>query len=79
MLFLGRSLSNSVVNLGIRDEYANALKELGFEFEVLAEQVNEDTLLLLLFLVSYMVCDTNPFSFPFSFWNTTVSFFVKFI
>lgn len=35
---MGRSLSNSVINLGIRDEYANALKELGFEFEVLAEQ-----------------------------------------
>ena len=36
---LGRSLSNSVINLGIRDQYADALKELGFEFEVLAEQV----------------------------------------
>ena len=36
---LGRSLSNSVINLGIRDEYAEALSQLGFEYEVLAEQV----------------------------------------
>ncbi|KAK9055914.1 hypothetical protein SSX86_027001 [Deinandra increscens subsp. villosa] len=36
---MGRSLSNSVVNLGIRDQCAEALSELGFEYEVLAEQV----------------------------------------
>lgn len=36
---LGRSLSNSVINLGIQDEYSEALSQLGFEFEVLAEQV----------------------------------------
>jgi len=35
----GRSLSNSVINLGIQDQYAEALNQLGFEFEVLAEQV----------------------------------------
>jgi len=41
----GRSLSNSVINLGIQDQYAEALSQLGFEFEVLAEQV------LLMFLI----------------------------
>ncbi|XP_010919434.3 uncharacterized protein [Elaeis guineensis] len=35
---MGRSLSNSVINLGVRDQYADALNQLGFEFEVLAEQ-----------------------------------------
>ncbi|XP_027159815.1 glycogen phosphorylase 1-like isoform X2 [Coffea eugenioides] len=35
---MGRSLSNSVINLGIRDQYADALNQLGFEFEVVAEQ-----------------------------------------
>lgn len=35
----GRSLSNSVINLGIQDQYTEALSQLGFEFEVLAEQV----------------------------------------
>lgn len=35
----GRSLSNSVINLGIRDQCADALSQLGFEYEVLAEQV----------------------------------------
>lgn len=35
----GRSLSNSVINLGIRDQYADALSQLGFEYEVVAEQV----------------------------------------
>lgn len=39
----GRSLSNSVINLGIRDQYAEALSQLGFEFEVLAEQVSTTT------------------------------------
>jgi len=41
----GRSLSNSVINLGIQDQYAEALSQLGFEFEVVAEQV------LLMFLI----------------------------
>uniref|UniRef100_A0A6M2EM43 Alpha-1,4 glucan phosphorylase n=1 Tax=Populus davidiana TaxID=266767 RepID=A0A6M2EM43_9ROSI len=41
---MGRSLSNSVINLGIRDQYADALKELGFEFEVLAEQEGDAAL-----------------------------------
>lgn len=36
----GRSLSNSIINLGIRDQCADALSQLGFEFEVLAEQVS---------------------------------------
>lgn len=36
----GRSLSNSVINLGIRDQYADALSQLGFEYEVVAEQVS---------------------------------------
>lgn len=35
----GRSLSNSVINLGIRNQCADALSQLGFEYEVLAEQV----------------------------------------
>ena len=35
----GRSFSNSVINLGIQDQYAEALSQLGFEFEVVAEQV----------------------------------------
>ncbi|KVH89510.1 Glycosyl transferase, family 35 [Cynara cardunculus var. scolymus] len=34
-----RSLSNSVNNLGIRDQCAEALNQLGFEYEVLAEQI----------------------------------------
>ncbi|XP_038997119.1 glycogen phosphorylase 1-like [Hibiscus syriacus] len=37
---MGRSLSNSVINLGIRDQFEDALSQFGFEFEVLAEQVN---------------------------------------
>ncbi|PON60630.1 Glycogen/starch/alpha-glucan phosphorylase [Trema orientale] len=41
---MGRSLSNSVINLGIRDEYAEALSQLGFEFEVLAEQEGDAAL-----------------------------------
>ncbi|TYI27368.1 hypothetical protein ES332_A05G173200v1 [Gossypium tomentosum] len=35
---MGRSLSNIVINLGIRDQFADALSQLGFDFEVLAEQ-----------------------------------------
>lgn len=41
---MGRSLSNSVINLGIRDQYAEALNQLGFEFEVLAEQEGDAAL-----------------------------------
>ncbi|PPD66231.1 hypothetical protein GOBAR_DD36897 [Gossypium barbadense] len=37
-IFSGRSLSNIVINLGIRDQFADALSQLGFDFEVLAEQ-----------------------------------------
>ena len=36
---LGRSLLNSVYNLGIKDQYSEALQQLGFDLEVLAEQV----------------------------------------
>lgn len=35
---MGRSLLNSITNLGIKDRYAEALKQLGFDLEVLAEQ-----------------------------------------
>ncbi|MBA0720338.1 hypothetical protein Golax_007961 [Gossypium laxum] len=35
---MGRSLSNIVINLGIRDQFADALSQLGFDFEVLVEQ-----------------------------------------
>ena len=35
----GRSLLNSLSNLGIKDQYAEALQQLGFDLEVLAEQV----------------------------------------
>ncbi|XP_043690123.1 glycogen phosphorylase 1-like [Telopea speciosissima] len=41
---MGRSLSNSVINLGIKDQYADALKQLGFDFEVLAEQEGDAAL-----------------------------------
>ncbi|VFQ78492.1 unnamed protein product [Cuscuta campestris] len=41
---MGRSLSNSVINLGIQDQYADALSQLGFEFEVLAEQEGDAAL-----------------------------------
>ncbi|KAL6991109.1 glycogen phosphorylase [Sarracenia purpurea var. burkii] len=34
----------SVINLGIRDQYTAALSQLGFEFEVLAEQEGDATL-----------------------------------
>lgn len=57
MLFVtelsGRSLSNSVINLGIRDQYADALSQLGFEFEVLAEQVSIHLFLLLMSFPHY--------------------------
>lgn len=41
---MGRSLSNSIINLGIRDQCADALSQLGFEFEVLAEQEGDAAL-----------------------------------
>ncbi|XP_010245593.1 PREDICTED: glycogen phosphorylase 1-like [Nelumbo nucifera] len=41
---MGRSLSNSVINLGIKDQCADALRQLGFEFEVLAEQEGDAAL-----------------------------------
>ncbi|XP_022878114.1 glycogen phosphorylase 1-like isoform X1 [Olea europaea var. sylvestris] len=41
---MGCSLSNSVINLGIRDQYVDALGQLGFEFEVLAEQEGDAAL-----------------------------------
>ncbi|XP_021902336.1 LOW QUALITY PROTEIN: glycogen phosphorylase 1-like [Carica papaya] len=41
---MGRSLSNSVINLGIKDQYADALSQLGFEFEVVAEQEGDAAL-----------------------------------
>ncbi|XWS18435.1 hypothetical protein CRYUN_Cryun32bG0043600 [Craigia yunnanensis] len=41
---MGRSLSNSVINLGIRDQFADALSQLGFELEVLAEQEGDAAL-----------------------------------
>ncbi|TYK26442.1 glycogen phosphorylase 1-like [Cucumis melo var. makuwa] len=41
---MGRSLSNSIINLGIRDQCADALSQLGFEFEVVAEQEGDAAL-----------------------------------
>ncbi|XP_068665455.1 uncharacterized protein [Aristolochia californica] len=41
---MGRSLSNSITNLGIRDQCAEALNQLGFELEVLAEQEGDAAL-----------------------------------
>ncbi|KAL1335884.1 hypothetical protein HN51_030328 [Arachis hypogaea] len=41
---MGRSLSNSVINLGIEDQCAEALNQLGFEFEVVAEQEGDAAL-----------------------------------
>ncbi|KAH9314768.1 hypothetical protein KI387_023395, partial [Taxus chinensis] len=35
---MGRSLSNNIYNLGIRDPYAEALKQLGFDLETLVEK-----------------------------------------
>lgn len=35
---MGRSLLNGLSNLGIKDQYAEALQQLGFDLEVLAEQ-----------------------------------------
>ncbi|KAJ0985992.1 hypothetical protein J5N97_004348 [Dioscorea zingiberensis] len=41
---MGRSLSNSVINLGVRDQYMDALNQLGFSFEILAEQEGDAAL-----------------------------------
>uniref|UniRef100_A0A0D6QRA2 Alpha-1,4 glucan phosphorylase n=1 Tax=Araucaria cunninghamii TaxID=56994 RepID=A0A0D6QRA2_ARACU len=41
---MGRSLSNSINNLGIRDQYAEALKQLGFNLETLAEKEGDAAL-----------------------------------
>ncbi|KDP21008.1 hypothetical protein JCGZ_21479 [Jatropha curcas] len=41
---MGRALSNSITNLGIRDQYADALSQLGFDLEVLAEQEGDAAL-----------------------------------
>ncbi|XP_075106371.1 uncharacterized protein LOC107783249 [Nicotiana tabacum] len=41
---MGRSLTNSVINLGIQDQYADALSQLGFDYEVLAEQEGDAAL-----------------------------------
>jgi len=35
----GRSLLNSIFNLGLKENYGKALEELGFQLEMLAEQV----------------------------------------
>lgn len=41
---MGRSLSNSIYNLGIKDQYAEALKQLGFDMETLVEQEGDAAL-----------------------------------
>ncbi|KAF3794606.1 Glycogen phosphorylase 1 [Nymphaea thermarum] len=41
---MGRSLSNSLTNLGIRDQYAEAVSQLGFDFEVLVEKEGDAAL-----------------------------------
>ncbi|KAL4205091.1 hypothetical protein AMTRI_Chr01g135480 [Amborella trichopoda] len=41
---MGRSLSNSIINLGIKDQCVEALSQLGFELEVLAEQEGDAAL-----------------------------------
>lgn len=38
---LGRSLQNAVYNLGLRDNYAEAMRNLGFRLEDLADQEND--------------------------------------
>lgn len=35
----GRALTNAVGNLDVQDAYANALKQLGYALEEIAEQV----------------------------------------
>eukprot|EP00252_Welwitschia_mirabilis_P023783 TRINITY_DN6829_c0_g1_i7.p1 TRINITY_DN6829_c0_g1~~TRINITY_DN6829_c0_g1_i7.p1 ORF type:complete len:995 (-),score=183.04 TRINITY_DN6829_c0_g1_i7:250-3234(-) len=41
---MGRSLSNSIYNLAIKDQYAEALKQLGFELETVFEQEGDAAL-----------------------------------
>lgn len=41
---MGRSLLNSIFNLGVRDQYIEALQQLGYELEVLAEQERDAAL-----------------------------------
>eukprot|EP00271_Cylindrocystis_brebissonii_P014161 TRINITY_DN35420_c0_g1_i1.p1 TRINITY_DN35420_c0_g1~~TRINITY_DN35420_c0_g1_i1.p1 ORF type:complete len:1046 (+),score=242.32 TRINITY_DN35420_c0_g1_i1:158-3295(+) len=41
---MGRSLLNSIFNLGIRDQYTEALQQLGYELEVVAEQERDAAL-----------------------------------
>lgn len=41
-LHAGRSLLNSIFNLGLKDNYGAALEELGFQLEMLAEQVRRE-------------------------------------
>ncbi|CAN6444447.1 unnamed protein product [Victoria cruziana] len=41
---MGRSLSNSLTNLGIKDQYAEAISQLGFDFEVLVEKEGDAAL-----------------------------------
>ena len=41
---MGRSLLNSIFNLGVKDEYTEALNELGYELEVVAEQERDAAL-----------------------------------
>ncbi|XP_039117647.1 glycogen phosphorylase 1-like isoform X2 [Dioscorea cayenensis subsp. rotundata] len=41
---MGRSLSNSIINLGVKDQYMDALNQLGFSFEILAEQEGDAAL-----------------------------------
>lgn len=36
---MGRSLLNTLYNLNVKDQYQEALKELGYDLEILAEQV----------------------------------------
>lgn len=38
---MGRQLQNALINLGIHDQYREALKELGFDLEVLEEEEPE--------------------------------------
>lgn len=45
-MFTGRSLLNSIFNLGIKGEYAQALSELGYDLEVIVEQVRTSFALL---------------------------------
>ncbi|KAG6546468.1 hypothetical protein Mapa_012017 [Marchantia paleacea] len=41
---MGRSLLNSVYNLGIKDQYSEALRQLGYNLEVLVEQERDAAL-----------------------------------